>query len=121
MILNLVLLPIIIFETGWSIRRRDFVSQLAYIILFAIAGTVISMLVVGALLIYFGGNFGISHWRTALCYASLISAVDPVATLATFTHLNVEPLLNILVLGESIINDAVAIVLFETLNDDEQM
>jgi len=44
-------------------------------------------------------------------FGSLISAVDPVATLAIFHALNVDPLLNMLVFGESILNDAVAIVL----------
>ena len=41
----------------------------------------------------------------------MISAVDPVATLAIFHALNVDPTLNMLVFGESILNDAVAIVL----------
>lgn len=51
-----------------------------------------------------------------LCYpsfafGSLISAVDPVATIAIFNALNVDPVLNMLVFGESILNDAVSIVL----------
>ena len=41
----------------------------------------------------------------------MISAVDPVATLAIFHALQVDPTLNMLVFGESILNDAVAIVL----------
>eukprot|EP00927_Polykrikos_kofoidii_P018198 TRINITY_DN18390_c0_g1_i1.p1 TRINITY_DN18390_c0_g1~~TRINITY_DN18390_c0_g1_i1.p1 ORF type:complete len:701 (-),score=118.49 TRINITY_DN18390_c0_g1_i1:171-2273(-) len=121
MILNLFLLPSIIFESGWSLRRRDFISQLAYIVIFAVGGTTISMVAVGSLILYFGDQYQITHPRTALCFASLISAVDPVATLATFAHLNVDPLLNILVFGESVINDAVAIVLFDVLNDDKVM
>ena len=46
---------------------------------------------------------------------SLISAVDPVATLAIFQALDVDPVLNMLVFGESILNDAVAIVLTSTI------
>ena len=46
---------------------------------------------------------------------SLISAVDPVATLAIFQALDVDPVLNMLVFGESILNDAVAIVLTATV------
>eukprot|EP00930_Biecheleria_cincta_P033717 TRINITY_DN23356_c0_g1_i1.p1 TRINITY_DN23356_c0_g1~~TRINITY_DN23356_c0_g1_i1.p1 ORF type:complete len:695 (+),score=99.17 TRINITY_DN23356_c0_g1_i1:75-2159(+) len=121
LILNTILLPVIIFESGWSLNRRDFTSQLAYICLFAIAGTVISMVVVAACMVQLAGNHRhnpVNHWRTALAYASLISAVDPVATLACYTHLNVQTLLNVMVFGESVINDAVAISLFKVINDD---
>ena len=47
----------------------------------------------------------------ALAFGALISAVDPVATLAIFSAMDVEPILNMLVFGESILNDAVSIVL----------
>ena len=40
--------------------------------------------------------------------------VDPVATLAIFNALDIDPILNMLVFGESILNDAVAIVLSTT-------
>mmetsp|Transcript_144474 Transcript_144474/g.366735 ORF Transcript_144474/g.366735 Transcript_144474/m.366735 type:complete len:593 (+) Transcript_144474:131-1909(+) len=114
--LNFVALPIIMFESGWSLRTRDWVSQLGYIMLFAIVGTVLSLLVVAGLINWTSQWHGITGWRAALAYASLISSVDPVATLATFNQLNVDPLLFILVFGESQINDAVAITVFEALN-----
>ena len=47
----------------------------------------------------------------SFAFGSLISAVDPVATLAIFQVLDVDPVLNMLVFGESILNDAVAIVM----------
>jgi sodium/hydrogen exchanger 8 len=47
----------------------------------------------------------------AFAFGSLISAVDPVATLAIFNALDIDPVLYMLVFGESILNDAVAIVL----------
>ena len=49
-------------------------------------------------------------------FASLISAVDPVATLGAFSALGVEPKLNALVYGESILNDAVAIAAFRVFD-----
>ena len=48
---------------------------------------------------------------------ALISATDPVATLAVFSELDVPPLLYNLVFGESVLNDAVAVVLFSTLSE----
>ena len=44
-------------------------------------------------------------------FGCLISAVDPVATLAIFHALDVDPTLNMLVFGESVLNDAVSIVM----------
>lgn len=47
----------------------------------------------------------------SFAFGSLISAVDPVATVAIFHALDVDPVLNMLVFGESILNDAISIVL----------
>jgi len=117
-LLNLIFLPIIIFESGWNLRVKDFAAQVQYILIFAVFGSLISMAVVGALFHATAAQHGISSWRTALAYASLIAATDPVATLATYSKLQVEPLLNIMVFGESTINDAVAIVVFDIMNTD---
>jgi len=53
----------------------------------------------------------------SLIFASLISAVDPVATLSILgdKNVNADQLLYSLVFGESVLNDAVSIVLFKTL------
>mmetsp|Transcript_121607 Transcript_121607/g.340518 ORF Transcript_121607/g.340518 Transcript_121607/m.340518 type:complete len:747 (+) Transcript_121607:106-2346(+) len=118
MVLNLAALPVIIFESGWSLRTRDFVSQFGYIMVFAILGTIASVVVVANLLLWTSSYHSIGDWRLAVAFASLISSVDPVSTLATFGHLNVDQLLFILVFGESQINDAVAITLFRSVNDE---
>jgi NhaP-type Na+/H+ or K+/H+ antiporter len=49
-------------------------------------------------------------------FGALISATDPVATLAILgaPELKADPLLYALVFGESVLNDAVAIVLYNT-------
>jgi len=119
-ILNLFLLPIIIFQSGWSLRHKDFVSQFEYILIFAIFGTLISTFFIAYASWGLGqaGWHGITDLRSNFAFAALISAVDPVATLSTYSALGVEPLLNIMVFGESTINDAVAIVLFNVINED---
>mmetsp|Transcript_59425 Transcript_59425/g.96125 ORF Transcript_59425/g.96125 Transcript_59425/m.96125 type:complete len:508 (+) Transcript_59425:1-1524(+) len=119
-ILNLLFLPIIIFESGWSLRWKDFAAQLQYVLVFAVFGSLISTAVVGWLIHATGerGYHAVADRRTAYAFASLIAATDPVATLATYSQLRVDPLLNVMVFGESTINDAVAIVIFEILNSD---
>jgi len=47
----------------------------------------------------------------SFAFGSLISAVDPVATLAIFQAIDVDQILYMLVFGESVLNDAVSIVL----------
>ena len=48
----------------------------------------------------------------SLLFGSLISATDPVTVLAVFHDLHVDVDLYSLVFGESVLNDAVAIVLY---------
>ena len=54
-----------------------------------------------------------SNVTPSLLTSSSLPQVDPVSTLATFSSLKVEPDLNALCVGESVINDAVAVVLYE--------
>jgi sodium/hydrogen exchanger 8 len=80
----------------------------------------ISTFVVGFLTFYAGQlgwiDIDTSSPLEALLFGALISAVDPVATLSILGNpeLNVDTLLYSLVFGESVLNDAVAIVLFNT-------
>ena len=57
----------------------------------------------------------ISVYVCSFTFGALISAVDPVATLAIFRALEVNPTLNMLVFGESVLNDAVAIVMTKSV------
>jgi len=122
-LLTLFLLPLLIFEPGWCMRVKDFASQFWYIIIYAVIGSLISFVSVGCAILWTGqhGLHSITMPRTAFAYASLIAATDPVATLGTFSKLKVDPLLNTLVMGDSIFNDAVAITLFKVLNNNEIM
>mmetsp|Transcript_64493 Transcript_64493/g.123079 ORF Transcript_64493/g.123079 Transcript_64493/m.123079 type:complete len:691 (-) Transcript_64493:104-2176(-) len=119
-LLQLFLLPTLMFEAGWSLRKRDFCAQFQYICTFAILGSLLSFVTV-ALLMMLTGHLGFHSITTARCafaYASLVAATDPVATLATFSHKKVAALLNILTFGDSVFNDAVAIILFRVLNNN---
>jgi sodium/hydrogen exchanger 8 len=121
-VLNLFLLPIIIFNSGYSLNKGNFMSQFEHIHIFAIFGTLISTFVIGFLSYQLGvyGFHKVDDFRTNLIFGALISAVDPVATLATYSKLGLpekQPLLNTLVFGESVINDAVAIVIFDVVNE----
>ncbi|KAH1182405.1 hypothetical protein KIL84_010159 [Mauremys mutica] len=112
----LLLLPPIIFESGYSLHKGNFFQNIGSITLFSVFGTAISAFIVGGG-IYFLGQAEVIYklnMTDSFAFGSLISAVDPVATIAIFNALNVDPVLNMLVFGESILNDAVSIVLTNT-------
>ncbi|XP_050454973.1 sodium/hydrogen exchanger 8 isoform X3 [Cataglyphis hispanica] len=109
----LVLLPPIIFESGYNLHKGNFFQNIGSILVFAIFGTAISAFVIGAG-IYLLGLAQVAYklsFVESFAFGSLISAVDPVATVAIFHALDVDPVLNMLVFGESILNDAISIVL----------
>lgn len=109
-------LPPIIFNAGYMIKRRLFFANLGGILSLAFIGTTLSAWLVGYGL-WGVGQSGLSpkiSIMEGLCFGSLISATDPVSTLAVFTELKVDPTLFYLVFGESVMNDAVAITLFRT-------
>uniref|UniRef100_A0A673AJP7 Sodium/hydrogen exchanger 8 n=1 Tax=Sphaeramia orbicularis TaxID=375764 RepID=A0A673AJP7_9TELE len=135
----LLLLPPIIFESGYSLHKGNFFQNIGSITLFAVIGTAISacgcvdvpftIALISAFYFlsvdvhaYLNDMITIkllpsaySHpLSSSFAFGSLISAVDPVATIAIFNALNVDPVLNMLVFGESILNDAVSIVLTNT-------
>jgi hypothetical protein len=114
----LLLLPPIIFNSGYHINRGLFFPLLPAISAYAIIGTTVSAVVVGVGLSLCRGLFGASFAPSTaelLAFGALISATDPVSTLATFQSKKVDPVLFYLVFGESVVNDAVGLVLFETL------
>ncbi|GAB5576774.1 sodium/hydrogen exchanger 9 isoform X2 [Prionailurus iriomotensis] len=114
-----VLLPPIIFHAGYSLKKRHFFQNLGSILTYAFLGTAISCIVIGLIMygfvkamVYAGqlknGDF---HFTDCLFFGSLMSATDPVTVLAIFHELHVDPDLYTLLFGESVLNDAVAIVL----------
>ncbi|KAI9995631.1 hypothetical protein PInf_012696 [Phytophthora infestans] len=113
-----VLLPPIIYEGGFSIKRQAFFRNFPAIMSTAVVGTVIAATITGGVLYLAGASKLVTRlsWVEALLFGTLINAVDPVATLSCFNKLHVPPLLFNLVFGESVINNAVAIALYQTLH-----
>jgi CPA1 family monovalent cation:H+ antiporter len=100
--------PPLVFASASNLHSRLFFRNLSPILILAGPGLVVSMLIVGVAL----------AWLTplslgaALLFGALISATDPVAVVALFEKLGVPARLKVLVDGESMINDATAIVAF---------
>lgn len=107
----LAFLPGLLFESAYHLNLNEFVGNLKAILLLAVPGVLLSMGIIGFLLHQFLGLPLIE----ALLFGVLISATDPIAVVALFKELGVDKKLGILVEGESLLNDGVAVVLFGIL------
>ncbi|MGD6967076.1 cation:proton antiporter [Rossellomorea vietnamensis] len=74
----------------------------------AFAGTFVSYLIIGFATMYFF-DFSIP---TAFVFAALMSATDPVSVLSIFKSVGVHKRLAVVIEGESLFNDGLAVVLF---------
>ncbi|KAM8975275.1 sodium/hydrogen exchanger 2-like [Pelodytes ibericus] len=113
----LYLLPPIVLDAGYFLPTRPFFDNIGTIFWYAVVGTLWNAFGIGISL--FGicqiSAFGLTDITLLQCllFGSLISAVDPVAVLAVFENIHVNEQLYILVFGESLLNDAVTVVLYQ--------
>ncbi|XP_072807334.1 sodium/hydrogen exchanger 2 [Vicugna pacos] len=121
----LYLLPPIVLDAGYFMPTRPFFENIGTIFWYAVVGTLWNSIGIGVSL--FGicqiEAFGLSDITLLqnLLFGSLISAVDPVAVLAVFENIHVNEQLYILVFGESLLNDAVTVVLYNLFKSFCQM
>jgi len=131
------LLPPIILEAAYSLYNKAFFDNLWTILLYAVVGTAFNFLSIGGLLVAvdrlgFMGEMSpvelevngtlMYHMNYTIqpvevfTFTSIISAVDPVAVLAIFSEVGVNSDLYYMVFGESLLNDGVAVVLYEMMS-----
>ncbi|XP_033207675.1 sodium/hydrogen exchanger 7 isoform X3 [Belonocnema kinseyi] len=114
-----IILPPIIFHAGYSLKRKYFFRNLGAILTYALIGTTISSFVIGILM--YGFIQLIPHLASSftfldtLYFGALISPTDPLTIISIFNDLHVDVNLYALVFGESVLNDAVAIVLSSSI------
>ena len=103
-----VFLPALIFESAFNLDARQLIKDLVPIVVLAVPALLITtaLIALGA------------WWLldidpiVAILFGALISATDPVAVIALLKELGAPLRLTVLVEGESLLNDATAIVLF---------
>ncbi|XP_040354224.1 sodium/hydrogen exchanger 5 isoform X4 [Herpailurus yagouaroundi] len=122
----LFLLPPIVLDSGYFMPSRLFFDNLGAILTYAVVGTLWNAFTTGAAL-WGLQQAGLVAPRVQaslldfLLFGSLISAVDPVAVLAVFEEVHVNDTLFIIVFGESLLNDAVTVVLYKVCNSFVEM
>jgi NhaP-type Na+/H+ or K+/H+ antiporter len=116
-----IMVPPIVFEAAVKINKQSFRRHVIPITIFAIVGTLASTAFTAFIL--HKGSIMLGHYATtipvkeSLIFGALISSIDPIAVLSVLSSMGMTDTdtIYVLIFGESLLNDGVAIVLFQTL------
>ncbi len=106
-------LPILLFEAAFHVDLKSFLNNKRAILFLAIPGVIVGMLLTTALFMGVGELFRLGFsWQLVLLAAAMLAATDPISVVALFKEFTVSKRLGIIIEGESLINDGIAVVLF---------
>jgi len=107
-----IILPVLIFEAAWHLKPSLLKRWLSPILLLSTLGMLVSCAVVATALYFAMAEPTGFPWIAALLAAAILAATDPIAVVSSLKNLNAPDELTTLVEGESLFNDASALVLF---------
>lgn len=112
----ILLLPPIIFESGFNMQKKYFFRNVGSITMYAFLGTFLAIISSSFMFYVFGAlSFTPAFTLKESCaFGAFISSTDPVAVLAIFKEMDADVTLFSLIFGESIFNDAIAIVMYRS-------
>ncbi|KAK3200350.1 hypothetical protein Dsin_023765 [Dipteronia sinensis] len=112
----LYLLPPIIFNAGFQVKKKQFFKNFTTILMFGVFGTVISFCLISLCAFYLIKKIGVTNLDTKdyLAIGAILSATDSVCTLQVLSQ-DETPFLYSVVFGEGVVNDATSIVLFNSV------
>ncbi|KAI3668232.1 hypothetical protein L6452_43309 [Arctium lappa] len=110
------LLPPIIFNAGFQVKKKHFFQNFTTITSFGAIGTLISFAIIsfGATRLFPKLDIGYLDMKDYLALGAIFSATDSVCTLQVLNQ-EETPLLYSLVFGEGVVNDATSVVLFNAI------
>ena len=107
----LVFLPPLLHSEAWFSSARDLRVELGPLALLSV-GLVLAT-VAGVAVVAHEAIGGLS-WATAFTLGAIVAPTDPVSAAATFERIGVPYRVGVVVKGESLVNDAVALVLYRS-------
>jgi len=117
-----IMLGFLLFAGSLHTRWSDIKSQLKPISLFAVAGVILSTLIIAGLLYLVCALFyfpiSVIH---CLIFGALISPTDPIAVLGILKKAKVSKKIESTIVGESLFNDGVGVVIFIALLETLQL
>lgn len=106
-----LLVPPLVYEAAFLLNYEDLRRDLRLVLTLAVPGVILTTFLVGGM-VSLGAGIGLPY---ALVFGALIAATDPVAVVALFRSLGAPKRLQVLLEGESLLNDGTAIVLFNLM------
>eukprot|EP00743_Colponemidia_sp_Colp-15_P009650 GILK01010556.1.p1 GENE.GILK01010556.1~~GILK01010556.1.p1 ORF type:complete len:586 (-),score=83.02 GILK01010556.1:269-1987(-) len=123
------ILPPIIFAAGYNLKKRSFFRNIGAITAYGVIGTVITCTIITAIAsllsswhwIIAGARGSVDLYVTlrpidCMFLAAVLSSTDTVAALSLVKE-DQHPKLNSIVFGEGVVNDAISILLFRTIDN----
>lgn len=111
-----VMLGFLLFAGSLHINWTDIKSQLKPISLFAVGGVMLSTIIIAGMLYevchLLGADIGFIY---CLVFGALISPTDPIAVLGILTKAKVSKKIESTIIGESLFNDGIGVVVFIAL------
>ena len=111
LILN-IFVPILVFESAFNIHVKSLLKNILPILFLAIPAMLIAAVITGTTIYYGIGHPKHFPFTAALLAGIILSATDPIAVVALFKQLGAPERLNVLLEGESLFNDATAVVVY---------
>ncbi len=113
------ILPPIIFNAGYNLKKKAFFKYFFYIVLFGIFGTIFNFGIL-AFLLYTANKINLFTYgltsKYIFLFSSIITSTDTVSAL-TFINDKENPKLFSILFGEGVLNDAVCIVLYRIIKN----
>jgi CPA1 family monovalent cation:H+ antiporter len=103
-----VFLPALVFEAAWNIDVGALTRRFVPIVVLAVPGVLLTAAIVAGLVT----ASGVLPFAVALVLGAIVSATDPIATIAVFRRVHVPTDLQTIVECESLANDGIAVALF---------
>jgi len=115
-LLMAVLLPALLFEAAFHVNLTDFTANVRAILLLALPGVAVGILLAGTAFRVVLPWFDLPVTLTVACLVgAMLAATDPVSVIALFKELGAPKRLALIMEGESLLNDGVAVVAFGVL------
>nr|ABG89337.1 Na+/H+ antiporter [Caragana korshinskii] len=110
------LLPPIIFNAGFQVKKKQFFVNFITIVSFGAIGTLVSCVIItlGVMYAFKRMDIGPLELGDYLAIGAIFAATDSVCTLQVLNQ-DETPLLYSLVFGEGVVNDATSVVLFNAI------
>jgi monovalent cation:H+ antiporter, CPA1 family len=111
-----IMLGYLLFAGSLHVKWQEILKQKKTIGIFAVGGVIASTFMIGSLFYVVCGLLGLNvDYIYCLLFGSLISPTDPIAVLGILTKAKVPKKIETTIVGESLFNDGIGVVVFIAL------